>query len=336
MKHNKQSNKIFEKNVNLIKSEKDLEKLVKGNEWDQTISKLQVSEYYKQKLQTIRRNCYTKLKKKYDNDKAKVIKQEVIEETKQYSKIEYTINDIETEYLIKQENEKIQSRVDETEQDIRRNKAEDQIERHDISMGEIAKQSDMKEIEFASIDNEQDVKYRLEQIGDKQKTVDNDSEMKEIEQETVLSMVDDDSEMKEIEQETVLSMVDDDSEMKEEIELPMGDTESKIKEIEYYESERIQTADMEGIEFPSIDNTSDMEEVLIHFQLNEDDIRYTNFMKAQELYTEMFNDPQIERLRDEQYWSIEIDNLNYDHLPIHFKKRMHELRQWTYSKKEKT
>ncbi|CAG8661734.1 5787_t:CDS:2, partial [Paraglomus occultum] len=105
----------------------------------------------------------------------------------------------------------------------------------------------------------------------------------------------------------------------------------QMKAIEYHESDQID--DMEGVEFPSIDNISDMENVLIHFQLNEEDVCYTNFIKAQELYTEMFNDPYIERLQNGQYWSIEIDKLNCDYLPTNFKTRMHEFRQWTYNKK---
>jgi len=223
----------------------------------------------------------------------------------------------------------------------------DEIQNKMGEIDNIKKESDDNEetenkafIQIDNINNEE-IEYKESKIDDikqfppksKDTTIDNKHKMEEIEyheseqtddiEEVELSSTDNEQKMKEIE---YPSLQNDDME----VESSTVDHKQK-KAIEYHESDQID--DMEGVEFPSIDNTSDMEDVLLHFRFKEQDTRYANFIKARELYNEMFNDPQIERLQDGKHWSVEIDNLNYDYLPVNFKLKMHELRQWTYNMK---
>ena len=304
----------------MIIGETDINRLQNNGHWDNIIRKSPFSEL--QKLRQIILNKKIKVK-----------------------------NEIKTEFqtvFIKQElNNQLQNKLEEND-NIKQEEPDDKEERVNNEYED--------NLELSTIDNEQEVEYyKLKQIDNIQEiklpVVDDEQEIeyRESKQEVELSTIDNEQNMKEIEyntpeQEAESLMVGDEQNMKQieysssqtddmEVKLSMIDNEQNMKEIEYHESEQIQTDDMEEVEFPSIDNTSDMEDVLIHFQINEENVHYINFIKARELYTEMFNDPQIERLQDGQHWSIEIDNLNYDHLPITFKTKMHELRQWTYNKK---
>jgi hypothetical protein len=207
------------------------------------------------------------------------------------------------------------------------------IEQKDKSLvvNEIEYHESEQKVELLMVNDEQNMKeieYNKPEQETESLVVNDEQNMKEIEynqpeQEDKSLIVNDEQNMKQIE---YPSLQNDDME----VESSTVDNE-QMKAIEYHKSDQID--DMEGVEFPSIDNTSDMEDVLLHFRFNEEDIRYTNFIKARELYTEMFNDPQMERLQDGQHWSIKIDNLNCDYLPTNFKTKMHELRQWTYNKK---
>jgi hypothetical protein len=233
-----------------------------------------------------------------------------------------------------------------------------------------SKISNLKQLSKSEdIGNEQKVEYyKLEEV--KLSVVDeikyhgevvNEQNTKEIkynkpEQEAESLVVNDEQNVKQIEyspptndMEVESSTIDDKYNMKEiEYQKPeqtndMGDIDfskansveefNEMKEIEYHKSEQLQIDDMEGVEFPEINNAEEMEDVLTNFQLNEEYIGYINFIKARELYTKMFNDPLIERLQDGQYWSNEIDKLNYDYLSTNFKMGMHLLRQLTYNKK---
>ena len=317
-KKNKQSKNIKQSYNNIkemIIKETNINRLQNNGHWDNIIRKSSFSEL--QKLRQIILNEKIKVENEIKTEFQTVfIKQELNDKMKELDNI-------------KQEPDDKKETVN--------NESEDNHElltidnKQEVEYYKLEQIDNIQEIKLPVVDDEQDIEYRESKQEVELSMIGNEQKMKEIEynapeQEAELLVVGDEQNIKQIEYSS--SQTDD-----MEVKLSMIDNEQNMKEIEYHESEQIQTDDMEEVEFPSIDNTSDMEDVLIHFQLNEEDVRYINFIKAQELYTEMFNDPQIERLQDGQHWSIEIDNLNCDHLPNTFKTKMHELRQWTYNKK---
>lgn len=99
MKRSKQHKSIFEMNKKSIELEIDITKLSPRNEWYRKISKLSIPIGYRQKLQTIRKECYKKLKHVKVEEQVD-IKMEEMEEPTHLVKLEqFEIVKVEEEEL---------------------------------------------------------------------------------------------------------------------------------------------------------------------------------------------------------------------------------------------